>query len=217
MNCTLAFINWFNANQGFSMVLLTTVYVVATILLVLHSNRANRIAEKNLDSLWKLERERTRPHVVIRFEFSMPLVSVVVSNIGQTTARDIRFDMADKPTIAIPEKKGAPIPFLNSTIASLAPQEELRTVVGTWADIRNVWATLSYSGTIFYKTSDGQEYEAPFAVNLADQEGLLYTSKKGLNEIAEAIERVGLSPSTRSVLGMIPKPPPYATPEQNLR
>lgn len=217
MNCILALINWFNTNQGFSMVLLTTVYVVATLLLVLHSNRANRIAQKNLDSLWKLERERTRPHVVIRFEFSMPLVSVVVSNIGQTTARDIRFEMTEKPTIAIPAKKGAPIPFLNSTLASLAPQEELRTVVGTWADIRNVWATLSYSGTIFYKASDGQEYKAPFAVNLADQEGLLYTSKKGLNEIAEAIERLGIPPSARSVLGMIPKPPPYTTPEQNLR
>ena len=196
------------------MVLLTTVYVVATILLVYFSNRANRIAQKNLESLWALERERTRPHVVIRFEFSMPLVSLSVSNIGQTSALDIHFDMPDKPTLAIPEKRGTPIPFLNSPISSLAPQENLKTVLGSWKNIRDAWHTLSFSGTVFYNSANGIAYSEPFAVNLADQEGLLYSSKKGLHEIAEAIELLGHGPSTRHLLSVIPKPPPYTTPEQ---
>ena len=61
MNYVLSIIDWFNVNQGFSMVLLTAVYVLATILLVRQSRRANRIAQQNLESLWKLERERSRP------------------------------------------------------------------------------------------------------------------------------------------------------------
>ena len=61
MNDVLSIIDWFNVNQGFSMVLLTAVYVLATILLVRQSRRANRIAQQNLESLWKLERERSRP------------------------------------------------------------------------------------------------------------------------------------------------------------
>lgn len=214
MNCNLALINWFNTNQGFSMVLLTTVYVVATVLLVCFSNRANRIAQKNLESLWELERERTRPHVVIRFEFSMPLVSLSVSNIGQTSALNVHFEMPEKPTLAIPEMKGKQIPFLNSPISSLAPQESLKTVLGSWKNIREAWSNLSFSGTVFYKTTNGIAYSEPFSVNLADQEGLIYSSKKGLNEIAEAILSLGQDPKLRSILAQFPKPPPYVAPEQ---
>ena len=217
MNCFLALITWFNKNQGFSMVLLTTVYVVATFLLVLYSHHANRIAQKNLDSLWKLERERVRPHIIIRFEFSMPLVSIVVSNIGLTSALDIRFDMDIKPTIAIHEKPNEPIRFLNTPLASLAPQESLSTVVGTWKNIREHWSTLAYSGSIIYKTSDGIEYSEPFSINLADHEGLLYSSKKGLHEIAEAIEYLAKDPSARRLSMIFPKPSPYTSSEPGLR
>ena len=214
MNCNLAFINWFNTNQGFLMALLTAVYVVATILLVRHSNRANRIAQQNLDSLWKLERERTRPHVVIYFEIDLPIVSIAVSNIGQTSAFDIRFDMPQKPTFAIPERKGEPIHFLNSAITSLAPQQTLKTVVGKWPEIRNVWPTFAFSGTVAYKTLDGTEHVESFSVDLADQEGLTYSTKKGLHEIAEAIEYLGKTPSAKRVSWMLPPKPLYTTPEK---
>ena len=196
------------------MVVLTTVYVVATIYLVRRSNTANEIAQKNLDSLWKLERERTRPHVVIHFEISLPLVAITVSNIGQTSALDIRFDMAEKPTFALPDRKGEAIHFLNSTITSLAPQQTLKTIVGTWPEIRDIWTTLAYSGTVAYKTSDGSEYAESFSIDLADQEGLSYSSKKGLHEIAEAIEHFGQSVSGKLAPWFLPKPPPYTTPEK---
>ena len=180
------------------MVLLTAVYVLATILLVRQSRRANRIAQQNLESLWKLERERSRPHVVIRFDFSIPFLSLIVENTGLTTARNVRFEMDRMLTIVTGLMSGQPVSFLERPIASLAPSQKLKTILGSWGDAEKTWDGLSFAGTIRYETEEGREINEPFEIELESQKNLLYGGDKGLHQIALALEKIAASMEKRS-------------------
>jgi hypothetical protein len=74
-------IQWFNANSGFAMALLTAVYVVATLVIVLQSRHTNKLQAEALRQSEEIELARKRPYVALSLEFERDTASRYDSSI----------------------------------------------------------------------------------------------------------------------------------------
>lgn len=86
-------IEWANANQGFGLITLTAIYVIATIAIVLVTLRSNMLMKRQMILMRDLEKERARPVVLFHLEFAKredQIVDVVFHNIGRTAAYDVK-------------------------------------------------------------------------------------------------------------------------------
>lgn len=195
-------ITWSNANEGFSLVLLTALYVVCTILIVLSSFASNRLAQKHLNSLWALERRRVKPTVVLQFYNDVPFFCLRVINLGGTTAYDIKFEITPMPRRlmkgdkagkvkvfgSLPVEEG--ISFLTRGIASLAPNSSLRSLIGVLDVIREVNPTLRYEGVVSYQDGEGTVYKDTLAADLNDYADVSHMGRKTIHNVAERLEGI---------------------------
>ena len=67
----MRFVNWLNHNQGFVMAMLTFVYVIATIVVAGLSVKGTRLAQKNIETMVDVERNRLRPYVLFNLKSSI--------------------------------------------------------------------------------------------------------------------------------------------------
>ena len=76
-------IDWFNQNSGFSIVLLTAVYVICTLVLCLSAMRANDLARK-------LHEDIHRPVIVCDFFTQHTCMYFRIKNVGSVAARNVK-------------------------------------------------------------------------------------------------------------------------------
>src|SRR5215213_6339927 len=88
----LRLVGWVNQNQGVVIVLLTLVYVVTTIVIAGLSVKATRLAQKNIETMVALERNRLRPYVLFYLSSSIRKRSTYASikNHGLTAAYNVK-------------------------------------------------------------------------------------------------------------------------------
>ena len=140
-------IAWFNANQGFCMVLLTTTMVVCAILSYKVSAKATR--------------EHNRPHVVVSpcfidhdFYFGVSL-----RNCGFSTAYNLNFAWDTVPISPWPSMATSEVSkFLREPIGSLRAGVGYKTFLGTLNDLKSQNANLIYRGKVTYNDSTGKIY-----------------------------------------------------------
>lgn len=88
----MRFVNWLNQNQGVVMAMLTFVYVAATIVIAGLSVKGARLAQKNIETMIDLERNRLRPYVLFNLSSSIAKRCTYesVKNHGLTAAYNVK-------------------------------------------------------------------------------------------------------------------------------
>ena len=190
-------IDWCNANAGFATSILTLVYVVATLIIVAIMVHANKLNRKATETAVELERQRTRPVVILEFIRESVVWTLRVKNAGLSVARDISFSVSPEPKMcfggenAVPkEKSERRLPLFQNGMPSLAPAGEITTALGTLARMKESFGGLRFRGSIEYKDENGAAYTSPIDIDLGVYESLTYLSGKGLHEIGIEIEKI---------------------------
>lgn len=172
----LSILVWSNANSGFLLVLLTTVYSITTIAMFMAMQRANRIGSENIDISRKLNISMFRPYLSISLRFaatdktthSLPYAYVVLRNNGQTQALSVQANIEPKlqttKIIGGVKKKKGPY-FFDHEIFGLAPHDEISDAIGFTPELFENYTKPIFKGTLKYKDALGNEYFEEFEIN----------------------------------------------------
>ena len=190
-------IKWCNENQGFAIVLLTTMYVSLTATLAIVGFRANALGRRQLEQAVELEQSRTRPFVLLELVTQVPFVEAIVRNVGQTAARDVKFDL--KPELKVllggkgmhpKEERELDVPFISQGIAILPPQREITALIGIWSRVESRYQSLHFEGTVSYSDTQGKSYSDPVILDLNPLKGLLHRGTKDIGDAVKQLEEI---------------------------
>lgn len=165
--------DWANQNSGFIMTVLTLVYVIATLVLVSITTRANKIALAGQRLQEVLELQRSRPYVIVDFELAWEKndpahVYLVVKNRGQTMAQNVSIDIEPIPFYE-PLMNGVKVrkvPFmLTNGIPTIAPGQEFSDNMGFASELYRAHDKAIFNGRIIYESAMRQKYEEKFVID----------------------------------------------------
>ncbi|MEX1013835.1 MAG: hypothetical protein WDZ80_01580 [Candidatus Paceibacterota bacterium] len=184
----LEIIEWINYNNGFFLVILTAVYVIATIVTVRKISKSNKIAQENIKVFTEIENDKSRPVLSFSVELVKKMIVVAkVKNIGPTTASKIKIDTD-------PELKefdsGKRIRFLSEVIPSLPPNAELSTVLGTYPEYKEKFGDKVITGFIEYSRIGRKSYREEFNFDLTINEGLSWVTEYTVHDCVKEIEKI---------------------------
>ena len=189
----MGIIDWANSNEGFAFVLLTSIYVIATIIIVLVMLRSNSIQLRQITLLKDIEEERSRPLVIFYLNFSKRnthVVDAVIRNIGESPAYDIKISI-------LPEMRR----FWNSGIKDLNPVEEgfqflppgekIIDSLGMVSNFHKVYEGVVFKIKIEYRSASGKSYSSEHNLNYdyRTRIGPANVSKKDIGNILEKMEK----------------------------
>jgi hypothetical protein len=190
-------IEWCNVNSGFVMVMLTLVYVVATITVVGLMVWANRLTARNTQIAIHLDKERSKPVVIMEIVPDIPLFRLKVRNIGLTSAHEVHFAVTPEPKLCFGGKNQVPsektertIQFVSEGIRSLPPHGEVSTALGTLDRIEEGLGSLRFRGKIAYTDPLGDAHETIVDSDLAIFRGLAYSGEKTIDTVAKELEKI---------------------------
>lgn len=198
----MGIIDWANSNEGFAFLLLTSIYVIATIIIVIVMVRSNFIQLKQITLMKDIEEERSRPLVIFYLNFSkrnIEVVDAVIRNIGRSSAYNVVINIS-------PELRrfwGSGIPDTNPVeerFAFLPPGEEIIDSLGMVAKFHEEYHGVHFRVQIKYESSSGKLYESknhlnydyrlkigPANITKKDTGAILEKMDKSLNKIASRI------------------------------
>lgn len=123
-------IHWLNVNQGFTISLLTTVYVVATIFMASKMVKANSLTAEMIKTSKELEQNRTRPYLIFDLiTDEKQIVYAELRNEGLTSARNVKLSV--EPEIVSGDRNGHQCAFTANTLSFLASGRHLKDFIGT--------------------------------------------------------------------------------------
>lgn len=174
-------VNWLNQNQGFVMSILTTVYVVATIVIV-------RYSRKSIKEMIYTREAETRPYILAYLD-KEPRDSCFflrVKNYGKTGAKISSIEV--NPNLSFLKAQSLDM-FLGNVI--LPPEKMLYFAVSDkFEDI----VTNEYSVKISYSSVDGKRtpYTEEYKLVLlyAQQQSYIVQTKSSLTNAENALEQI---------------------------
>lgn len=139
----------------------------------------------------RLRRERTRPWVIVHFEFQSILAELVVRNIGPTVARNVRVRFEETPQSAIADLSWLEESALFSgAMPVLPPGHEVRTTFDRVPDRLEKDLPLAYDVEVSYDNSQGRALgPETYPLDLRPYIGTR-TPRRGLAELADSAEGV---------------------------
>jgi len=187
-------IDWSNANEGF----VQTVYTLITGLLAWLAYRSYSIANAGLKQAEKMEIERTRPIITFDILPAVPFLFLRVKNVGVSTAYHVRFQILPVPRLCFWGKKSldektyhSRLRFIEEGIASLSPQNEIKTSLGTTKTIEEALGSVHFTGKILYQDAQKRDYITEVDFDASIYHDLAYTgTHPSIAEIVGAINNL---------------------------
>jgi hypothetical protein len=187
-------IDWFDKHQGFSLVMLTAVYVIATVIIAFVMTRANQLARKNIEVALQLEHRRSRPYLVFDIEARGLNVFAVLRNIGQSAALDITIQIEPK-IMAEGTKKECSL--TRSKILCFAPGREVTDLIDVRPKAEKQYGDFVFTGNVSYQDTAGRQYTEPFRIQPSFQFDIpvlqnmeQHEKSRELSNIARALENI---------------------------
>lgn len=179
---------WLNENNGFLLVILTAVYVIATIITVRKMAKSNEIAQNSMEIFAEFEKDKSRPTVVFKIEpTKIILLEVNIKNIGVSTAYNIKVKTDPEIRRFDGDEK---IKFISEGIPSLPPGSEISTIIGSFEEFTKAVSCKVVTGFIEYERLDKKKYKEEFHIDLSLYEGTSKIREKGAHEIAKELEKI---------------------------
>jgi hypothetical protein len=150
------------------------------------------------DTLYEMRASRSaegRPQVLFEADYTrIPLIDIVVRNVGGGTAKDLRFDFSaliESPTGFVLSERG----YFQAGITFLGSGEEVRSFWGTFNDLlellREKGLDEGITVTVKYQDLGGESYEDRWTINPLHYEGEPLVGRyKGINDLVEVVEKI---------------------------
>lgn len=164
MNSILDIINWLNSNQGFVMIVLTIVYVLATIIIVIYTRKSIQQSELTRE-------EESRPYIFANLHKDPRDLwfSLRIKNYGKTGAKIKSISIT--PTVKLNYDKDVS-EMLNNIV--MAPSQLMQVGIMNKKEeiykIENFTVTIKYSPTYNLK----KEYDESYEISSIFAKGLSY-------------------------------------------
>jgi hypothetical protein len=120
-----------------------------------------------------------------------------VVNLGQTAAIDVIIEISPKLQYVFGGEGQVPrdertkvIPFIERGIPMLAPNREMKALVGFSRRVHQAYPEMRFEGAISYCGRDGQSYREPFVIDAAAMEALAYRQVKDVEDVAKQLEEI---------------------------
>ena len=136
--------------------------------------------------------EQTRPYVIVDFHFRSALISLSVTNIGQTAASDVRIRLRDRVESAVmPDVAWQDSGLFVDRTAQFAPGREMRFVLDIFHERVAKGLPMSMSGTVEYWRFDrrGAKITEPFEIDLSCYNDSLLPPKD-LSDLADEVGKI---------------------------
>ncbi len=186
-------VKFLSDNQGALTVLLTAVYVVATLVIVILTFLQLRAAKK-------LEELRVRPIISFEVSNSAGVVSFVVRNLGQMSARNLVIQVEPELKCLMggkgclpPEEKEESISLLTKKTPTIASGQAVSGFVAFWERFQGRYPELLFKCKLAYEGPGGQEYQDAFELDLSSYKGLKTIKAKNISDIAVHLEDISQS------------------------
>lgn len=195
VNYVSSALEFLNANQGALLVVLTLVYVVATVVLVIANARTLR--EMRLT-----REEQQRPYVVVSFEDRRGgLLCLVLTNLGGSPAHGLSVEVDAKIIERLSEKSRAKISSLKNAALVLVPQQKLIFALGGLTDFHSLprgSVRLRYRDRVGNTYDEETEFDFPsfgpaliYGPELDELKTVLAKEIKALREVLKSSRRPG--------------------------
>ena len=150
-------------------------------------------ARGQLEEARTLREEQTRPHVVVDMDMQSrpPIINLSVSNIGQTSARDVRISFSPELRSTLDsERKRGESSFLSSVIPTLPPNKKIETIFDTGPDRFKAELDDVYEAVVRYRGDAGREYQDTYVLDIGMYYGLEYITPRGLSDIHSELREI---------------------------
>lgn len=176
-----------NQNSGAINVVLTLIYVLATLAMVFFMFRANRLTQRNIDALTMLEVERMKPQLYFDLFTDGVLLFAKLKNFGATAAFDITVTLEPK----VMKMNSEALKLTSSKIAYLPPQKELEEFVNSFPQFALACPDLKFSGRLKYRgANSGKYYDEEIRIDLSIHQVPFVSKKEIADELAKVADKI---------------------------
>lgn len=123
------------------MIIITTIYVVATIVICISNKRSADAAKEQTSEMIKQYNENNRPYIIVKFEIIRSgLLCFVVENVGSMPAIGLEIDLCREFIDNIPDERmvGRVTEFVESKDIYLAPNQRMYITLGGQGDFNEI-------------------------------------------------------------------------------
>lgn len=128
------------------------------------------------------------PFVAIDVELPDPTLRLIVSNLGQSPAREICFSvLKDLPSLSVKNKNSGikELPVMKTGISSLAPGRSLKFIAGEFPDIRKTEDKI-ITIEVRFKNESGKEFVRNEVIDFSALQDVLFESFQDPSHKVEA-------------------------------
>ncbi|MHB0997372.1 MAG: hypothetical protein ACYC2I_13475 [Elusimicrobiales bacterium] len=141
------------------------------------------------------------PFVVVDVELPDPMLRLIISNLGQSPARDIHFSvLKDIPSLSLENKDSGikEMPVMKTGISSLAPGRSLKFIVGGFPNTRKT-EDKTIAIEVRYKNESGSEFVRKEIIDISSLHDVLFESfQDPSHKVEAAIKNLKLENSRTS-------------------
>ena len=123
------------------MIIITTIYVIATIVICISNKRSADAAKEQTREMIKQYNENNRPYIIVKFEIvRLGLLCFVVENVGNMPAIGLEIDLCREFIDNIPDDlmRTRVIEFVESKEIYLAPDQKIYITLGGQGDFNEI-------------------------------------------------------------------------------
>jgi len=155
------------------MLLLTFIYVIATLVIVKYTRKSNELARQALIQSMEFEKQRNRPYVIFDLLLKERVFYAVVKNTGKQSAYDIK--ITTEPEIIRDVESAKKISFIEKGITFLAPNGEIDDFIDVSPSFLKKHPATTFSVEVSYKDCNGELYQEKSNISTAFQNRMSIT------------------------------------------
>ncbi len=213
-NDTLLGFEFVSPNRDLLDILIFIIQIITLIFVIIYVKKTWDIASATRDSTKTSERmlkemrdardQETAPYVIAYFEFKNHAIYLYIKNIGKTVARDINLEFEPKLQTTLMDDYICNTNLIKNGIKSIAPGQEIKTLLDTAPRYLNSTLPMSYTVKISYCGGLLNTIrESEQILDISVQHGLIPGDENGIPEIVKEIKN--LSEYNKNISGILDK------------
>ena len=200
--------NWTDVAQVALVALQLAVIAVAAV----YAKRQVDEAKRQVAEAKTLREEQARPFVVVDFDVQDTLIFLVISNLGASLARDVRFDIAPTLSSTISDHPPAALKVFSKGISTLAPGKTIRTLFDSFPQRESEGLDDFYSVRIRYADEKRRRaFDETLDLDIGIYRNLLVVTRHDIHHVKDSLDRIrkvmekwGAGTGRRGLIAMSP-------------
>jgi hypothetical protein len=155
------------------------------------------VAWRQVNEAREAREERTRPFVIIDFHPWSSIIELVITNVGSTLARDVRFNFTPRLETTHDEQGGrgkiADLNVFQKGIPALAPGREIKMFFDQFPARLEAGLPMTYAVRVSYSDPKGKPLAEETVLDLEAYVGTGGITRRGLHDIHRQLEEIAKS------------------------